>query len=119
MLSPVAGLHEYIVPPDAFRVVLPPLQIDVTPEVVMVGNAVTVTEIIFVAVQLPPVPVTVYVILAVGVDVTFDPVTTFNAVDGDQLYEVAPLTLNAVAEPEQTEATLGPVSTGASETVIV
>lgn len=85
--NPLAGSQVYAAPPDAVSVVDEPLQIGLTPALtVMVGNAFTVTDIE--AVLLQPaalVPVTVYVILLVGLAVTVAPVVAESPVAGDHL----------------------------------
>ncbi len=56
---------------------------------------VTVTD--FVLVQpLASVPVTVYVVVEDGFAETVDPVVPDKPVDGDHIYDVAPLTVNDV-----------------------
>ncbi len=42
-LRPVAGLHVYVLAPDAVSIVLEPSQIDVVPLMVTTGNGSTVT----------------------------------------------------------------------------
>jgi hypothetical protein len=81
-LSPVAGDQEYVVAPLAVSAVLLPLQIVPLPDVEIVGEAFTVTAIVFVALQLLLVPVIVYVMFAVIEVMTVAPVFTFSPVVG-------------------------------------
>lgn len=71
LLSVPAGLHVYDVAPDAFSVVLPPLQMPVPPVTVITGNGVTVTVTLAVAEQPEDAPLTVYVVVAAGVAIGF------------------------------------------------
>lgn len=85
-LNPVAGDHEYVVAPLAVSVVLPPVQMVLESGVtVITGSGVTVTVVVAVDEQLPVVPVTVYVVVLVGLAVTFAPVVPLKPVAGDQL----------------------------------
>jgi hypothetical protein len=52
---------------------------------VTVGVGFTVTTAVLVDVQLPVVPVTTYVVVAVGFAVTTDPEEALNPVEGDQV----------------------------------
>ena len=66
-LSPVDGPQEKLLAPEAVSNVLPPLQIALLPVTNTVGTVFTATVTVAVFVQpLLPVPVTVYVVLAVG-----------------------------------------------------
>ena len=66
--KPVAGLQENVLAPDAISVVLPPVQIALLPAIVTTGTPFTATVTDDVSVHpLAPVPVTVYVVVAVGV----------------------------------------------------
>ena len=76
-----------MLPPDAVRVELPPIQYDAGLGVaVMVGLGLTVTVKAFVEEQpLEFVPVTVYVVVTVGLAVTIAPVVALRFADGDQV----------------------------------
>ena len=66
------------------------------------------------------VPVTVYVVVIVGLQATNDPVVTFRPTEGDQLYVAAPEAVMDVTSPLQMEVDAGvTVSTGTGLTVIV
>lgn len=83
-------LHEYVLAPEAVKVVDAPWQSDVEEadtETVGLGLTVTVAEAEFV----PPavVPVTVYVVVLVGLTVILEPVEPLL-----QLYVLAPLAVN-------------------------
>jgi hypothetical protein len=66
--NPVAGLQEKAFAPDAFSTVLPPAQIALLPATVTTGTPLTATVTEDVSVHpLLPVPVTVYIVVAVGV----------------------------------------------------
>ena len=72
-----------MVAPPAVNVVDPPLQILVLGETVS-PSGVTVTVTVPVAEHDPVVPVTVYVVVVVGLAVTLAPVEADKPVDGDQ-----------------------------------
>jgi hypothetical protein len=76
VVAPV--LQEYVPPPTAVNVVLAPLQITEVPVMLAVGNGLTVTALVAVAVHpFALVTVTVYVALAVGltlIDAVVSPV---------------------------------------------
>jgi hypothetical protein len=76
-----------VLPPDAVRVELPPIQYEAGFGVaVIVGVGFTVTVTVFVAEQpLELVPVTLYVVVVVGLAVIADPVVAFRSVDGDHV----------------------------------
>ena len=84
-LNPVAGDHEYEMPPVADSVVALPLHKVVAPLLAtMVGSALTV--IVVVAVLLQPaalVPFTVYVVVVVPEKVTGEPVVGLRPAAGD------------------------------------
>ena len=64
------------------------------------------------------VPVTVYVVVIVGVAVTVAPVVALNAVAGLQVYVVAPLAVSPVEDPLQIDGAAGvTVTVGPAETV--
>ncbi len=93
------GDQLYVLPPDAVRVALCPLQIDAeVPVMVMVGVAFTATAEVEVLVHpFPSVPVTVYVVPVVGQTVMIVVV----APPGNQLYVVPPDELSVVHCPLQ------------------
>jgi hypothetical protein len=73
------------------------------------------TETVTVAVLLQPaalVPVTVYVIVDVGLAVTLAPVVADNPVDGDQLYVEPPVAVKPVEKPLQIATLEPPLITG-------
>jgi hypothetical protein len=81
-LSAVAGLHEYVFAPLAVSVADCPLQI-VAEVTVTTGSGLTFTVTCVDAVQpFTSVPVTVYVVVEVGLAVTGEPVVELSAVDG-------------------------------------
>jgi hypothetical protein len=84
--NPVDGDQLYVEPPVAVKPVEAPLQIATLEPPLITGIKFTVT--VTAAVLLQPaalVPVTVYVIVDVGLAVTLAPVVADNPVDGDQL----------------------------------
>jgi hypothetical protein len=82
----------------ALSVVLAPEQIDAGEALgLSVGVGVTVTVLTSVFVQTPLLPVTVYVIVELGLTVMMLPVSP----DGVHVYELAPLAVNVVLLPEQ------------------
>jgi hypothetical protein len=81
----VAGLHEYVVAPPAVSVVELPEHIAVEGETVTVGGAVTVITTVCVALQLPVVPVTVYVVVEPGLAVGLGQLVHVNDVVGDHV----------------------------------
>ena len=95
------GDHEYDKPPLAFKVVLVPEQIDTGEPALAVGEGLTVIVIVAVEEQPPVVPVTVYVVVEVGVETGVAIEGLLNPVVGVQLKLVAPLAVKAVEEPEQ------------------
>ena len=83
--NPVAGDQEYVVPPLAVSVVDPPAQILTGAPALMVGNGLTVTVTEDVSLHPEPLkPVTVYVVVAVGLAVTDAPDIAESPVAGDQ-----------------------------------
>lgn len=83
-LSPVAGLHEYVVAPDALSVVELPAHIEAEFTVIG-GKGFTVTVQVVVPVQ-PPLPaVSVYVVVLAGLAVTVAPLVELNPVAGLQV----------------------------------
>lgn len=86
------------------------------------GIGFTVTVIVPIPVQPAPlVPITVYVVVLVGLAVTEDPVVAERPVDGDHEYEVAPETLSPVLPPLQiaTDGLVVRDGVGFTETVVV
>ena len=84
-LNPVVGNQLYELAPVAVITVLFPLQIVVVPVIIIVGNGVTLTVIVFVPVQAPTVPLTVYVVVTVGDATGLAIFDALNPVEGDQL----------------------------------
>lgn len=72
-----------MVAPLAVKTVEPPLQIEVFGDTVR-ASGVTVTVTVPVALHDPLVPVTVYVVVALGLALTLAPVEADNPVGGDQ-----------------------------------
>ena len=65
------------------------------------GFTVKVTIVVFVQTVSELLPVTVYVVVMVGVAVTVTPVVTFKNVAGAQVYVLAPLAVRDVDAPAQ------------------
>jgi hypothetical protein len=85
---------------------------------VIVGVVFTVTTIVFVALVHPPVvPVTLYVVVVVGLADTLEPVVALRFVFGDQAYVVAPLAVNVVELPEHIVGGAERVTVGVAFTV--
>jgi hypothetical protein len=81
---PVAGLHEYVLPPVAFNVTELPAHMDVLLPALIVGSGFTVTVTVAVLEQPPvAVPVTVYVVVAVGEATGLAMFVAERPVDGD------------------------------------
>jgi hypothetical protein len=72
-----------------------------------VGVVFTVTDTVAVELQLPVVPVTVYVIFVVGLAVGLDELGLARLVVGVHEYEVAPLACNCTELPEQITGVAG------------
>jgi hypothetical protein len=101
-LNPVEDAHVYVLPPVAFIFVEFPAQIlAVSAVAFIVGDGLTVTATVAVAVQPAAPPVTVYVCELAGVATTDAPVVTFNPVEGDHVYVVAPNAFIFVESPAQ------------------
>ena len=82
-VSPAIGSHEYVTAPDALNGVAPDGQISIELGVTAtVRVGLTVTAIVWSELQLPLEPVTVYVIVEVGLAVTALPVVALNPVAG-------------------------------------
>lgn len=120
--NPVAGLHAYVEAPLAFNAVDCPAHIVGLAGVTeTTGNGFTLT--VAVAVLVHPaalVPVTVYVIVLVGLAVTFAPVVALKPVDGDQVYVEAPEAVKLTDAPIQIFEVAGVTATkGRGFTVIL
>lgn len=101
LLSEAEGVHTYEEAPLAVSVAGEPLQIAVFGETVRV-MVLTVTVPWAVAVHpFASVPVTVYVMVEVGLAVTEEPVVALNPVAGVHVYELAPLAVSVVDCPLQ------------------
>lgn len=94
-----------MVAPLAVIVTAPPAQTDGL-FTVTVGDGFTVKTAVFVLLQPLVVPVTVYVIPLVDVEVTTLPVVALNPVGGDHAYVDAPFAVNVADEPAQTVCAL-------------
>lgn len=119
-LKPVEGLQLYVVAPLAFTIVDPPAQIE--DESATTLNAIIPTFIVTESVLLhvPFVPVTVYVIVLPGFAVGFGQLVHVNPALGLQVYDVAPLAVNATLPPLQMVDVAGnTVIVGVGITVIV
>ncbi len=90
----------YVDAPDAVNVAVAPAQIAAL-FTVTVKLETTVTVEVFVELQLPVVPVIVYIVVLGGLALTLEPVVALNPVPGLQLYVVAPLAVSVVGDPEQ------------------
>jgi hypothetical protein len=99
--------------------VLPPKQIVAEPLAVTVGKGVTVTVTAAVFEHPRDVPVTVYVLVTVGVATGVALVVLLNPVEGDQTYVVAPLAVNVVEVPLQIVISGLTVTFGTGLTVMV
>lgn len=115
--SPPGGDHVYVVAPEAVKVAEAPAQI-VGELTAMTGFEPTVTVAVAVPVQLPVVPVTVYVVVVGGVAVTVAPVVAERLVAGDHVYDAAPLAFSVAASPGQMVGELT-IITGSGLTVTV
>ena len=100
--------------------VLAPVHIDTLPDVLTVGSALTVTVSDAVFVQpFAAVPVTVYVVVTVGVAVTGVPVVALKPVAGPHTYVAAPPALSEVELPMQLLTLPEVVTVGSGLTVTV
>lgn len=101
MLVPVKdpGIQVYVVAPLPVNVAELPEQtaVDVV-AIFTVGLGFTINEIVRVFVQIPLVPLTVYVVVVVGVTIILFPVIEA----GNQVYVVAPLAVRVAEFPKQT-----------------
>ena len=116
-------LHKYVKPdpPFAVNVVLAPTQIVVALAVIdAVGNGLTVTTTWSVFTHpFAFVPVTVYVVVALGLAVTLAVFVALKPVDGLHTYVAAPLATKLVDEPAQIAASFPALTTGNGFTPIV
>lgn len=120
LLKPVPGLQLYVVAPLALRLAEAPAQIVEPPVAVTPGIGFTVITAVAVAEQPEDVPVTVYVVVEVGVAVTVGAVVELRPVAGSQLYVAPPLAISMLLPPVQMEAVEGDTATvGTGFTVIV
>ena len=119
LLNPVEGLQLYVVPPLAFSAVLAPEQMVAVPLAVMPGIGFTVTVTVVVAVQLPVVPETVYVVVVAGLATGFAIEALLSPVAGNQLYVVAPFAVSVVLLPAQMVVVPVTVTVGVGTTVTV
>jgi len=118
-LRPVPGDHVYVVAPPATKGTEPPVHIVEDEVSVTVGVVLTVIVTVAVLEHAPVVPVTVYVVVAPGVAVTFEPVVALKPPAGDHVYVVAPPATNGVELPEHIELDGVTVTVGVGFTVIV
>jgi hypothetical protein len=96
------------VPPPAVMDTDAPLHIVGGELAVMVGSGFIVTVTLFVFVQpLASVPVTVYVVVVVGLAETIVPVVGDNPVEGDHMYEDPPVAVSDVDCPIQRKGAVG------------
>jgi len=109
----VFGDHEYVVAPLAVNVVELPEHMVGGADKVTVGVGLTVTTTVFEAPAHPPVvPVTVYVVVVVGLALTLAPVVALKFVLGAHVYVVAPLAVKVVELPEHIVAGPDTVTVG-------
>ena len=96
------GAQVYVFAPLAVSTCVDPEQIVADAgEILTVGTGLTVTKTVWVSVHPPEVPVTVYVVVTVVVEITEAPVVALKAVAGAQVYVVAPEAVRVVEDPEQ------------------
>ena len=120
LLNPLAGLHKYVPPPPAVKIVEPPLQIVTFALVVAVGTVFTVITTDDVAVHpLTFVTVTVYVVVELGVATGVAEVALLKEPDGNQEYDTPPLAPNVVEEPLQILAADPALAIGKELTVTI
>ena len=123
-LNPGEGVHEQVAAPIAVKTIEFPEQI-VDPigellkeaEIEIVGSSLTETTIFFVAEQLPDIPVTVQLIVAVGCATTIALEVKFSAVDGNHVYLEALPAEKVVELPKQIVAEDGTTETVGTVTV--
>jgi hypothetical protein len=98
-LKSFEGDQEYVVAPPAVRVALCwPAHIAGGVVTVTTGSGFTVTVTCPVAVHPFEVPVTVYIVVEVGLAVTGEPMVELNPVAGDHTYVVAPVAVSDVVD---------------------
>ena len=100
-LNPVAGDHEYVVAPFAVNVADCPRQKLTFGETVTTGAGLTVTVTCVEPVHPFRSPMTVYVVVLVGLAVTEVPDELLNVAAGLQIYVLAPLAVSVVDCPLQ------------------
>lgn len=83
VFNAVVGDQEYVVAPDALKEMFEPLQILLFAVLLIVGLGFTVNTTVLVVVHPEDVPVTVYVVVLVGVAVSEVAVVEDNPVAGD------------------------------------
>jgi hypothetical protein len=101
--NPVPGLHVYVEAPLAVMLIEPPVQIlGNAGLMVIVGAVLTTTSTVAVPEQPElAVPRTVYTMLAAGEAITDAVLVLLSPVDGDQVYDDAPLAARVTEEPAQ------------------
>jgi len=97
VVAPV--FHEYVVPPDAVSVVLLPAHIDVVPEILGVGEGLTVMVTLVLSEHEPLLTTTVYVVVDAGLAVTVALVVLLKPVAGFHVYVLPPDAVNTVEPP--------------------
>jgi len=100
-LNAVDGLHEYVLAPPAVNVVDCPAQRVTAGETVTTGTGLTITVTCAEPVHPLMSPMTVYVVVLAGVDVTDEPVELLNEAEGLHVYVFAPLAASVVDCPAQ------------------
>jgi hypothetical protein len=114
--------HPMMVPVYGLSVSVPlllPAQTVGSEESVPVGPSITFTVTVVDDEQPPVVPVTVYIVVAVGYAITVAPVVIERLSAGLHVYDVAPLAVNVTLPPEQNAAGVGTVTVGEGLTVTV
>ena len=98
--SPAEGLQLYVLAPFAFSEMLLPKHKEVSRPASTTGNAFTVMMTVVVSAHPAPlVPITVYVVVAVGCAMTVLPVVALRPVAGLQLNAFAPEAVSDVDDP--------------------
>lgn len=105
--------------PDAVKVVEDPVHIDTSEPPLVAGRGLTLTVTTAVLLHPELVPVTVYVVIIVGLAVTLVPVEADSPTAGDHTYVVPPLPVNVVDEPEQMVTSAPPLIAGTELTLTV
>ena len=124
LANPVDGDHIYVSAPLIVRNTKLPVSIDADEGVIVsVGKGLIVVIVVFVFTHpFEFVPVTVYVVATVGLAVTVAPVVALKAVEGAQIYVLAPLAVREVELPLHIVAEDGDmvkVGKGLTVTIIV